>query len=91
MTTKQFPRSKLFASFNQKHLFISGVVIFEIGSAICGAAPNMTALILGRVICGPGAVAIYMGINNLLCIMTTQTERPMYMGLVGITWGLGTM
>ncbi|KAF4635521.1 hypothetical protein G7Y89_g2577 [Cudoniella acicularis] len=38
--------------FDAKFPFISGVLLFEAGSTICGEAPNMNALILGRVIAG---------------------------------------
>ena len=81
----------LFKKFDNKILFIAGVVVFEVGSAICGAAPSMAALIIGRVICGLGGTGIYIGAMNLLSLMTTEEERPMYLGVSGLTWGLGTM
>ncbi|KAL9121279.1 MAG: hypothetical protein Q9187_002164 [Circinaria calcarea] len=83
--------SKLFGQFNNKFLFITGVIIFEAGSAICGAAPTMTVLILGRAICGVGGVGIYLGAMNLLSVLTTEAERPVYLSFVGLTWGLGTV
>ncbi|CAG8961583.1 hypothetical protein HYFRA_00006117 [Hymenoscyphus fraxineus] len=83
--------SNLFMLFDNKLLFIAGVVFFEIGSAVCGAAPNMTALIVGRVVCGIGGVGIYVGAMNLLSVLTTETERPMYLSFVGLTWGVGTV
>lgn len=43
-------RGKAYGVFNIKWLYAGTVLLFEIGSAICGAAPNRTALILGRVI-----------------------------------------
>lgn len=36
--------------FEIKYLFIGSVLLFEIGSAICGAAPTMNAMIIGRVV-----------------------------------------
>ncbi|MCJ1404442.1 hypothetical protein MMC11_007667 [Xylographa trunciseda] len=80
----------LFKRFDNKILFIAGVVVFEAGSAVCGAAPSMAALIVGRVICGLGGTGIYIGAMNLLSLMTTEEERPMYLGVSGLTWGLGT-
>lgn len=35
--------------------------MFEIGSAVCGAAPSMNALIVGRVIAGMGGAGSYLG------------------------------
>jgi MFS family permease len=40
--------------FNVKVLIMSSFFVFEIGSAVCGAAPTSNALIVGRVIAGVG-------------------------------------
>jgi MFS family permease len=52
---------KLFGTFDIKWLIISFIVAFEVGSAICGAAPNANALIVGRVIAGMGGAGMYIG------------------------------
>ena len=65
--------------FPAKWFYISMVVLFEIGSALCGAAPNIDALIIGRVIAGVGAVGIYTGALFLISVNTTEEERyPQY-------------
>jgi len=51
----------------------------------------MAALIFGRVICGLGGVGIFVGTMNMLSIFTSEAERPMYLNIVGLTWGTGTM
>lgn len=84
-------RSKLFERLSNKYLFIIAVVIFEGGSAICGAAPSLNVLIVGRVICGLGAFGMYIGSINILTVLTTIPERPIYIGLVGASYCLGTM
>jgi len=45
---------KAYGIFNAKWLYIISVFIFEVGSAVCGAAPNMDALIVGRAVAGLG-------------------------------------
>ncbi|KAI9046258.1 uncharacterized protein KD926_004096 [Aspergillus affinis] len=85
------PWGQLYSHFNNKLLFIGGVVIFEVGSAVCGAAPTLDALIIGRAICGIGGMSIYLGTINMVSTLTTETERPIYLGLVGLTWGIGTI
>jgi MFS family permease len=67
------------------------VTVFSVGSALCGAAPNMNALIVGRVIAGVGGAGVYLGLLNLISINTTIRERPAYMGGIGFTWGSGTI
>jgi MFS family permease len=47
--------------FEIKYLMIGSIATFEAGSAICGAAPNMNAMILGRVIAGIGGAGMYLG------------------------------
>jgi MFS family permease len=44
--------------FNVKVLVMSSFTMFEIGSAICGAAPTSNALIVGRVIAGVGGAGM---------------------------------
>ncbi|CAM1507752.1 Fc.00g046000.m01.CDS01 [Cosmosporella sp. VM-42] len=39
---------KAYKYFPLKWTFVSSILIFELGSLICGAAPNATALIVGR-------------------------------------------
>lgn len=47
--------------FQIKWVYIGSIVLFEVGSAICGAAPKMNALIVGRVIAGIGGGGMYLG------------------------------
>lgn len=47
--------------FNVKWIYLGGIILFEVGSAICGAAPTMDALIVGRVIAGIGGASMYLG------------------------------
>ena len=84
-------RSQLYGNFNSKLLFISSVVFFEVGSAVCGAAPTMNALIVGRAICGVGGMGLYLGTMNMMSNLTSEAERPIYLSFVGLTWGLGTV
>lgn len=67
------------------------MVIFEVGSALCAAAPSMEILIVGRAICGIGGVGMYIGVMTLLSALTTIAERPVYLAMTGAIWGLGTV
>jgi len=44
--------------YGRKRLFISGVVVFAIGSVLCGLAPSMPALIAARVLQGAGGTML---------------------------------
>lgn len=76
------PVGKLYGTFDTKWLYILAIVLFMAGSALCGAAPNMTAMILGRVIAGIGGNGMYVGVVTLLSVNTTEKERPTYLGLM---------
>jgi len=82
---------RVYANFNAKWFYIFHVFIFEVGSAICGAAPSMNVLILGRAIAGVGGSGQYVGCMTLIAGTTTLTERPFYVSLTGLSWGLGTV
>jgi len=80
---------KAFSIFNVKWLYVGSLIMFAAGSALCGGAPNMNALIVGRVWAGAGGAGMYLGVLNLLAINTSLRERPIYMGLTGLVWGTG--
>ncbi|KAJ5908620.1 hypothetical protein N7495_001302 [Penicillium taxi] len=82
---------KLYGIFSAKWLYLTSVLLFEIGSAICGAAPNMNAFIIGRAVAGLGGAGMYLGCLTLLTLTTSVCQRPNYMALTGITWGGGTV
>lgn len=82
---------KIYGQFNAKYLYMLTVFLFEAGSAICGAAGRMDTLIVGRAIAGLGGSGMYVGVLTLLSVTTTLQERPMYIGLTGLTWGVGTV
>ncbi len=81
----------MYGQFETKTLYLICVFLFEVGSAVCGAAPSMNALIVGRAICGWGGAGMYTGVMTLLSVTTTEHERPTYFGFTGLTWGAGTV
>lgn len=76
------PYGKLFGLYNAKWLYIGSMVLFMAGSALCGGAPNMNAIIVGRVIAGVGGNGMYLGVMTLISVNTSDKERPMYLGLM---------
>ncbi|KAL7941053.1 major facilitator superfamily domain-containing protein [Trichoderma barbatum] len=81
----------LYQTFNMKWVFAASIVLFEVGSALCGAAPTMTALIVGRVIAGCGGSGVFMGSLNYFTALTTPTERGLYITGTGFCWGIGAV
>jgi MFS family permease len=52
---------RLYDLVDIKILVLGSIALFEGGSALCGGAPNMDALIVGRVIAGIGGAGMYLG------------------------------
>ncbi|KAF2740100.1 MFS general substrate transporter [Polyplosphaeria fusca] len=81
----------LYRQFNNKWLFCSAMLVFEVGSAVIGSAQNMNSLIVGRVIAGIGGVGAYVGTTNIISAMTVPVERARYLSYIGMAWSLGTL
>ena len=47
--------------FGRKRLFLSGLVLFTLGSLFCGLAPTLSWLLAGRAVQGVGAAALMPG------------------------------
>ena len=79
---------KAFKYFPLKATFVATTVAFEVGSLICGAAPNATALIVGRAIAGMGGAGIATGGTTIVAFCAPPEKRPILMGLIGVTYAL---
>ena len=76
------PIGRLYGVYDAKWLYIISIIMFMGGSALCGGAPNMAGLIVGRVIAGAGGNGMYVGVLTLISVNTTEKERPTYLGLM---------
>lgn len=55
------PLGKAYAVFDTKWMFLGCLAMFAAGSALCGGAPSMNAIIVGRVWAGIGGAGMYLG------------------------------
>ena len=55
------PLGKAYAVFDTKWLFLGCLTMFAAASALCGAAPSMNAIIIGRIWAGAGGAGMYLG------------------------------
>ncbi|KAI8720323.1 MFS domain-containing protein [Fusarium sp. LHS14.1] len=74
---------KMYTFLDVKATFMAAAVLFEVGSAICGAAPNSIAFIIGRAMAGLGAGGIQSGVLVIIVYAVPLQKRPMYQGLFG--------
>jgi MFS family permease len=82
---------KLYTFFPIKYVYLVALFIFEIGSAVCGAAPNSVALIIGRAVAGVGAAGIFSGALVIVAYTVPLVKRPIYTGIIGAMYGLASV
>jgi MFS family permease len=82
---------KAYGIFNIKWMFFACVILFEVGSALCGAAPNMDAIIVGRVLAGVGGAGTYCGGLVYISVMTGIDERPLYVAGIAVMYNIGSV
>ncbi|KAI1214518.1 putative MFS aflatoxin efflux pump [Annulohypoxylon truncatum] len=82
---------KVYTFFPVRTTFLATIFLFEAGSAICGAAPNSVAFILGRAIQGVGSAGIFGGSIVSIVYSVPLHKRPLYLGFFGAVFGLASV
>ncbi|KAJ4859019.1 major facilitator superfamily domain-containing protein [Trichoderma breve] len=82
---------KFYKYFPIKLWFLVAVLIFEVGSLICGVAQNPTALIVGRAIAGLGGSGVLVGVYTILGLAAPPEKRPQLLGFTGATYGIAAV
>ena len=79
---------KLSDLYGRKPMFMTGIVIFLIGSALSGLSQDMTQLILFRGIQGVGAGSLFPIALAVIGDLFAPAERGRYQGLFGAVFGI---
>ncbi|MET9090837.1 MDR family MFS transporter [Streptomyces cyaneofuscatus] len=79
---------KLGDQYGRKKLFQTAIVIFLIGSALCGMAQNMPQLIGFRALQGLGGGGLMVLSMAIVGDIVTPRERGKYQGLFGAVFGV---
>jgi MFS family permease len=75
----------------RKPLFLASVVLFLIGSWLCGMATSMPALIGFRAVQALGAAGMTPLAITIIGDVTSPAERPHYLGYVSAVWGFAAI
>lgn len=72
-------------------VLLCSIGIFELGSVVCGSAPNSIALIIGRAIAGIGASGIFSGVIMTMPQTVPLHKRPLYSSIFGAQFGIASI
>ena len=75
---------RIFMLFSVKTAYLIAMFLFELGSLICGVAPNSMALIVGRAIAGLGSAGMLTGSFVVVSAAVPLHMRPIFMAVVGV-------
>jgi MFS family permease len=67
------------------------MLVFEVGSLICGVAQNPVTLIVGRAIAGLGGSGVAVGIFTMIGLVAAPEMRPQLGGYIGATYGIAAV
>ncbi|MDB5052897.1 MAG: family major facilitator transporter [Bacilli bacterium] len=82
---------KLSDMYGRKNFFLLGLVMFMIGSALCGTSQSMTQLIIYRAIQGIGGGAIMPIVFTIIFDIFPPEKRGKMQGLFGAVFGLSSV
>ncbi|KAK3368936.1 putative aflatoxin efflux pump [Lasiosphaeria ovina] len=87
----QLVYGRIYKFYDMKWTFLISIVVFEIGSAICGAAPSSIIFIVGRAIAGLASAGIFSGCMLIMIPMIPLHRRPAFQGLFGMVFGMASV
>src|SRR5689334_16051810 len=82
---------KLGVLYGRKIVLQSAIVLFLIGSALCGLSQNMTQLILFRAVQGLGGGGLVVSTQAVVGDIVPPRERGRYQGIFGAVFGLASI
>jgi EmrB/QacA subfamily drug resistance transporter len=77
--------------YGRKGLFLAGISVFLVGSALCGMSQSMVQLIVFRGIQGIGGGMIFANAFAIIGDLYTPAERGKYAGIMSGVFGLASI
>ncbi|WP_093992959.1 MFS transporter [Flavimaricola marinus] len=85
------PMGRLGDVIGRRRMFVIGVIVFTIGSALCGMAPSIYGLVGARVVQAIGGAMMTPQTLALVPVLFPPSERGLAYALFGISAGLASV
>ena len=82
---------KLSDIYGRKPLYMTGIVVFAVGSALSGLAPNFWFLVFARFVQGAGMGFIMPLSQAIIGDIISPRERGKYQGMMGASFGVASI
>ncbi|MGH7764426.1 MAG: MDR family MFS transporter [Candidatus Dormibacteraceae bacterium] len=82
---------KLSDIYGRKPLYMTGIVVFAVGSALCGLAPTFWFLVFARFVQGAGMGFIMPLSQAIIGDIISPRERGKYQGMMGASFGVASI
>jgi len=82
---------KLGDLFGRKYVFVVCILIFLLGSALCGISQNMLQLILFRALQGLGGGGLMVLAMAVIADVVPPRDRGRYQGVIGAVFGVSSV
>jgi len=87
----QLTWGRFYTFYSSKAVYLAAIALFEVGSVVCGAAPNSDAFIVGRALAGMGSAGIFSGSIILIAAVVPLGKRPALVGMMGSIFGISSI
>lgn len=77
--------------YGRRKLFLIGMTGFTIVSAICGAAPNPSTLVVARLVQGAFSALMFPQVLSIVQVVFPRAQRTKALAIYGATIGLATI
>ena len=82
---------KLSDVYGRKPLYMTGVIVFAVGSLLSGSAPNFWFLVFARFVQGAGMGFLMPLSQAIIGDIISPRERGKYQGMMGASFGLASI
>lgn len=82
---------KLSDLYGRKNILSIGIIIFLVGSFLCGLSSNMLMLIVFRAVQGLGAGSIFTVSYTIVGDIFSYEQRAKIQGALGTVWGIASL